>query len=201
MLSLFNYTILHSVCAAAADGAVSGVMAARMREDCLCVYCDICCACPQHIYVYLLQVRTTRARVRGLTSRITNMIKGYPGEPSEKGGRICVAAPAGEHSVTACACLWDTCFHDFAAMVQGPEKAHCGAMVLCKQQLHSAVAVAVCCVSLSDKGLSTRSVNIPVHSCCVAKAVTVTARVVRNTALHHIMTAMHVRDAGCAVHV
>jgi len=40
-------------------------------------------------------VRTTRARVRGLTARITNMLKGYPGEPSEKGGRICIAAPAG----------------------------------------------------------------------------------------------------------
>jgi hypothetical protein len=38
----------------------------------------------------------TRARVRGLTSRITGMLKGYPGEPSEKGGRICIAAPAGE---------------------------------------------------------------------------------------------------------
>jgi hypothetical protein len=38
----------------------------------------------------------TRARVRGLTSRITGMLKGYPGEPSEKGGRLCIAAPAGE---------------------------------------------------------------------------------------------------------
>jgi hypothetical protein len=45
-----------------------------------------------------LQVRATRARVRGLTARITNMLKGYPGEPSEKGGRICVAAPAGNNA-------------------------------------------------------------------------------------------------------
>jgi hypothetical protein len=41
------------------------------------------------------QLRTTRQRVRALTSRLNNMLKGYPGEPSEKGGRLCIAAPAG----------------------------------------------------------------------------------------------------------
>lgn len=41
------------------------------------------------------QVRTTRSRVRALTGRAGNILKSFPGEVSEKGGRCCVAAPAG----------------------------------------------------------------------------------------------------------
>jgi hypothetical protein len=41
------------------------------------------------------QLRAARAKVRGVTARINNMLKGFPGEPSEKGGRLCIAAPAG----------------------------------------------------------------------------------------------------------
>ncbi|WIA43850.1 hypothetical protein OEZ86_010265 [Tetradesmus obliquus] len=41
------------------------------------------------------QVRTTRGRVRAITSRINNILKGYPGEASEKSGRLCIAVPAG----------------------------------------------------------------------------------------------------------
>ncbi|KAF6255024.1 hypothetical protein COO60DRAFT_258769 [Scenedesmus sp. NREL 46B-D3] len=41
------------------------------------------------------QVRTTRGKVRAVTSRINNILKGYPGEASEKSGRLCIAVPAG----------------------------------------------------------------------------------------------------------
>eukprot|EP00879_Flechtneria_rotunda_P017603 GHRR01018453.1.p1 GENE.GHRR01018453.1~~GHRR01018453.1.p1 ORF type:complete len:365 (+),score=118.66 GHRR01018453.1:674-1768(+) len=41
------------------------------------------------------QVRTTRGRVRALQGRINSILKGYPGEASEKSGRLCIAAPAG----------------------------------------------------------------------------------------------------------
>jgi hypothetical protein len=46
--------------------------------------------------------------VRAITSRINNILKGYPGEASEKGGRLCIAVPAGE---AACALfvLFSTC--------------------------------------------------------------------------------------------
>jgi hypothetical protein len=45
---------------------------------------------------FCLQVRTTRGKVRAITSRINNILKGYPGEASEKSGRLCVAVPAGK---------------------------------------------------------------------------------------------------------
>ncbi len=41
------------------------------------------------------QVRTTRARVRALMARGASILKGFPGEVSERGGRVCVAVPAG----------------------------------------------------------------------------------------------------------
>jgi hypothetical protein len=44
----------------------------------------------------MLQVRTKRGRVRAITSRINNILKGYPGEASEKSGRLCIAVPAGK---------------------------------------------------------------------------------------------------------
>jgi hypothetical protein len=34
-------------------------------------------------------------RVKALVSRLTSALKRYPGEVSERGGRMCVAAPAG----------------------------------------------------------------------------------------------------------
>jgi hypothetical protein len=45
---------------------------------------------------FCLQVRTTRGKVRAITSRINNILKAYPGEASEKSGRLCVAVPAGK---------------------------------------------------------------------------------------------------------
>ncbi|KIY94552.1 DNA mismatch repair protein MutS2 [Monoraphidium neglectum] len=41
------------------------------------------------------QVRTTRARVRALTARAASVLKSFPGEVSERGGRMCVAVAPG----------------------------------------------------------------------------------------------------------
>ncbi len=41
------------------------------------------------------QVRMARAKVRGIQNRLAAQLKAYPGEVSERGGRMCVAAPAG----------------------------------------------------------------------------------------------------------
>lgn len=42
------------------------------------------------------QVRTARAKVKGIAARLTGILKTYPGEVSERGGRLCMAAPPGE---------------------------------------------------------------------------------------------------------
>jgi dsDNA-specific endonuclease/ATPase MutS2 len=39
------------------------------------------------------RLRTSRQRVKQLTARLTAAMKPYPGEPSERGGRVCVAVP------------------------------------------------------------------------------------------------------------
>ncbi|GLC37921.1 hypothetical protein PLESTF_000610400 [Pleodorina starrii] len=41
------------------------------------------------------QLRGLRARVKSLQARLASMLKGYGGEVSERGGRMCVAVPAG----------------------------------------------------------------------------------------------------------
>jgi hypothetical protein len=40
-------------------------------------------------------VRATRGRVKGIVGRLNGLLKGYPGEVSERAGRMCVAVPAG----------------------------------------------------------------------------------------------------------
>ncbi len=62
---------------------------------CVCV-CDVCvCVCVQDSASETL--RQCRLRVRQLTTRLNNLLKGYGGEVTEKGGRVCVGLPAGEH--------------------------------------------------------------------------------------------------------
>ncbi|KAG2444932.1 hypothetical protein HXX76_001668 [Chlamydomonas incerta] len=41
------------------------------------------------------QLRGLRARVKAIQSRLASMLKGYGGEVSDKGGRVCVALPGG----------------------------------------------------------------------------------------------------------
>lgn len=41
------------------------------------------------------ELRVARMRVKALQARLTSLLKGYGGEVSERGGRLCVAVPAG----------------------------------------------------------------------------------------------------------
>jgi hypothetical protein len=41
-------------------------------------------------------LRTARQRVKTLQARLSSLLKGFGGEVSERGGRMCVALPAGE---------------------------------------------------------------------------------------------------------
>lgn len=42
------------------------------------------------------KLRTCRQRIKALTAKLASVLKGYGGEVSDKGGRMCVALPAGE---------------------------------------------------------------------------------------------------------
>lgn len=41
-------------------------------------------------------LRSARYKVKAVESKITSILKGYPGEVSDRSGRMCIAAPAGE---------------------------------------------------------------------------------------------------------
>lgn len=41
------------------------------------------------------KLRSARARARAVQAKASNILKGYGGEVSERGGRLCVVLPAG----------------------------------------------------------------------------------------------------------
>jgi hypothetical protein len=51
----------------------------------------------------------TRGKVRAITGRINNILKGLPGEASEKAGRLCLATAPGADGTHCC---WHTALND-----------------------------------------------------------------------------------------
>lgn len=120
-------------------------------------------------------MRTTRARVRQLTGRINNMLKGYPGEASERGGRLCIAAPAGA-CLLAVGCVlgswWQQCGQQYWRQQQwqrvGLPNGACFARVawvVCARLNNlTCVCVCVCCM---HPNLPSQAPRLPMACCWV----------------------------------